>query len=100
MQKQVDKKIEVHQKLAEYRNKQRMAFERTQIFIAQKEVISYSPLKACVYDTLNESKRQTRDLMDRLSNCSHSLSPTPTNRLSAERQEFTMLNSNSQKKVR
>ena len=56
------------------------AYDRAKRYIQNKDKIIYKSLNTAVYENLNESKRNNRDVMDKLSNCSLSRSPTPTNR--------------------
>jgi len=96
----LEKKKEIHKKFWEYRQKRISAYEQTKDYYTQDADLSYSPLNAAVYDTLNESRRQTKDFMERLSNASHSQSPTPTNRNSFTSRDLNGLNFNIKKKVR
>lgn len=73
-----------------FKQKQEKSYNTARSYIQNKESVREVYLTTAVHDILNQSKRDNRELMDKLSNCSNS--PTPRNQ--------TQSLQNSNKKVR
>lgn len=73
-----------------FKQKQEKSYNTARSYIQNKESVREVYLTTAVHDILNQSKRDNRELMDKLSNCSQS--PTPRNQ--------TQSLQNSNKKVR
>ncbi|CAI2371059.1 unnamed protein product [Moneuplotes crassus] len=84
-ERKIKKKMKIHKKHIEFSDKVVKAFQRTKSYYDLKENTKLKTLKIHVLDTLNESKKATRELMDRLSNCSCSRSPVKAPRREAEK---------------
>jgi hypothetical protein len=69
----MDKKLEVHKKLHQYREKRQISYKNAQNYLTKKdEIASSSHINGAVFDNLNESKKYNCSLIEKLSNASPS----------------------------